>query len=182
MRELALHILDILQNAVEAGATRVSLDIHEDEATGLLTIRIADNGRGMDATALAQAANPFYTSRTTRHVGLGLPLWSAAAGRAGGKLHVESQPGEGTTVTASFQLRHPDRQPLGNVAATLMAFVLAQGPAELKYRHHSDRGDFAFDTAEIQAILGDMPISHPVVRKWLAEYLAEGEASVRSQA
>ncbi len=182
MRELALHVLDILQNAVEAGATQISLDIGEDDAGGLLTITIADNGRGMDAAALDRAANPFYTSRTTRHVGLGLPLWSAAAERAGGKMTIQSRPGAGTTVAASFQLRHPDRQPLGDIAATLLAFMLAQRPVELRYVHHSARGTFAFNTAEIGATLADTPISHPAVRQWLSDYLAEGEASVRSGA
>jgi anti-sigma regulatory factor (Ser/Thr protein kinase) len=182
MRELALHVLDILQNAVEAGATQISLDIGEDGLTDLLTVTMADNGRGMDATAISQALNPFYTSRTTRHVGLGLPLWSAAAERAGGKLTLESQPGAGTTVTASFLLGHPDRQPMGNIVATLLAFVLAERPVELQYVHHTALGEFAFNTAEIRSLLEDTPIGHPAVRQWLSEYLAEGEASVRSQA
>jgi anti-sigma regulatory factor (Ser/Thr protein kinase) len=182
VRELALHVLDILQNAVEAGATCVSLDIREDESAGLLTITVGDNGRGMDAVALARAVNPFYTSRTTRHVGLGLPLWSAAAERAGGRLTILSQPGAGTTVTATFRLGHPDRQPLGDITGTLLAFVLAERPVDLQYVHHSGKGEFAFNTAEIRATLEDVPISHPAVRKWLTEYLAEGEEGVRSQA
>ena len=182
MRELALHVLDILQNAVEAGASRVSLDIEEDESAGHLTVTIADNGHGMDAATLARSVNPFYTSRTTRHVGLGLPLWSAAAERAGGHMTIQSQPGAGTTVAASFRFSHPDRQPLGDITGTLLAFVLAERPVDLHYVHHSDRGEFAFNTAEIRASLADIPISHPAVRQWLAEYLAEGEESVRSQA
>jgi signal transduction histidine kinase len=107
VRELALHVLDILQNAVEAGATRVSLDIREDESADMLTITVGDNGRGMDAAGLAKATDPFYTSRTTRHVGLGLPLWSAAAERAGGRMTVQSQPGVGTSVAASFPIASP---------------------------------------------------------------------------
>jgi anti-sigma regulatory factor (Ser/Thr protein kinase) len=182
VRELSLHVLDILQNAVEAGASRVSLEIAEDTVADRLTITIRDNGRGMDAATLARAANPFYTSRTTRHVGLGLPLWSAAAERAGGQMTIESQPGAGTTVTAGFRLSHPDRQPLGDIAGTLLAFVLAERPVDLQYVHHSATGEFAFDTAQIRAALEDMPITHPAVRHWLAEYLTEGEASVRSQA
>jgi anti-sigma regulatory factor (Ser/Thr protein kinase) len=182
VRELSLHVLDILQNAVEAGASRVSLEISEDAAADRLTITVKDNGRGMDAATLAKAANPFYTSRTTRHVGLGLPLWSAAAERAGGQMTIQSQPGMGTTVTASFRLGHPDRQPLGDITGTLLAFVLAERPVDLHYVHRSATSGFAFDTAEIRATLEDMPITHPAVRQWLAEYLAEGEESVRSQA
>jgi anti-sigma regulatory factor (Ser/Thr protein kinase) len=181
VRELALHVLDILQNAVEAGATRVSLDIREDESADMLTITVGDNGRGMDAAGLAKATDPFYTSRTTRHVGLGLPLWSAAAERAGGRITVQSQPGVGTSVAASFRLSHPDRQPLGDVTGALLAFVLAERPVDLRYWHQTARGEFAFDTAEIRSTLADVPISHPAVRQWLAEYLAEGEESVRAQ-
>jgi anti-sigma regulatory factor (Ser/Thr protein kinase) len=182
VRELALHVLDILQNAVEAGANRVSLEISEDAGADLLTITVTDNGRGMDAAALARAADPFYTSRTTRHVGLGLPLWSAAAERTGGRMTIQSQPGAGTTVAASFRLSHPDRQPLGDITGTLLAFVLAERPVDLQYVHRSARGEFSFNTAEIRAALEDMPISNPAVRRWLVEFLAEGEESVRSQA
>jgi hypothetical protein len=179
---LALHVLDILQNAVEAGGTCVSLEISEDTAADLLTITIADNGRGMDAAARARAVDPFFTSRTTRHVGLGLPLWSAAAERAGGRMTIASQPGLGATVSASFRLSHPDRQPLGDITGTLLAFLLAERPVDLQYCRQSGRGQFAFDTSEIRAALEDMPMSHPTVRRWLAEYLAEGEESVRVQA
>jgi anti-sigma regulatory factor (Ser/Thr protein kinase) len=181
VRELALHVLDILQNAVEAGATRVSLDIREDASADLLIITVEDNGHGMDAAALARAIDPFYTSRTTRHVGLGLPLWSAAAERAGGRMTIQSRPGVGTTVAASFRLSHPDRQPLGDITGALLAFVLAERPVDLRYVHRTARGEFAFDTAEIRDTLAGMPINHPAVRQWLAEYLAEGEAGVRSQ-
>jgi anti-sigma regulatory factor (Ser/Thr protein kinase) len=182
VRELALHVLDILQNGVEAGANRVSLEIRGDAAADLLAIAITDNGRGMDAAALARAVNPFYTSRTTRHVGLGLPLWSAAAERTCGQMTIQSKPGAGTTVATCFRLSHPDRQPPGDITGTLLAFVLAERPVDLQYAHDSDRGKLAFNIAAIRATLDDVPIGHPAVRQWQAAYLAEGEESVRSQA
>ena len=135
VRELALHVLDILQNTVEAGATRVTLTIHEDVPADRLTITVADNGRGMDAATVARVTNPFYTTRTTRHVGLGLPLYAMAAEQAGGRLHITSEPGIGTTVRAEFQLSHPDRQPLGDMAGTLLAFLLSERTPELRYEH-----------------------------------------------
>ena len=186
MRELALHVLDILQNTVEAGATRVTLTIHEDLPADRLTITVADNGRGMDAATAARVTDPFYTTRTTRHVGLGLPLYAMAAEQAGGRLRIESQPGAGTTVEATFQLSHPDRQPLGDMPGTLLAFLLSERTPELHYAHRLNNaapsGDhtFEFDTAEIRAELGDMPFSHPAVALWLAEYLEEGENVLRS--
>lgn len=179
VRELALHVLDILQNAVEAGATRVALMVDEDQAADRLTIIVRDNGRGMDAATAARATDPFFTSRETRHVGLGLPLFAAAAERAGGRLVIRSEPGCGTTVEATFQLSHPDRQPLGDMADTLLAFLLADRAPDLHYWHHVDGETFEFDTADIRAALGDVPLTHPAVRQWLAEFLAEGLYQLR---
>jgi anti-sigma regulatory factor (Ser/Thr protein kinase) len=187
VRELALHVLDILQNTVEAGATRATLIISEDMPADRLTITVADNGRGMDAATVARVTDPFYTTRTTRHVGLGLPLYAMAAEQAGGRLRIASQPGVGTTVEATFQLSQPDRQPLGDMPGTLLAFLLSERTPELHYAHRLNNaapsGDhtFTFDTAEIRAELGDVPFSHPAVALWLAEYLEEGEDVLRDE-
>jgi anti-sigma regulatory factor (Ser/Thr protein kinase) len=181
VRELALHILDILQNTSEAGATQVALTIDEDQAADRLTITVHDNGRGMDEVTVARAINPFFTSRTTRHVGLGLPLLAAATERAGGQLTIQSEPGVGTTVTATFQLRHPDRQPLGDMAATLLACLLGEKNLDLQYVHRTSRDSFEFNTADIRAALGDdVELGDPVVRQWLSEFLLEGEQSVQT--
>jgi anti-sigma regulatory factor (Ser/Thr protein kinase) len=178
VRELALHVLDILENAMEAGATRVELTIEEDQPGGWLTITIRDNGRGMDAATLAQVTSPFFTTRNTRHVGLGLPLFAAAAERAGGQLVVESAPGRGTTVLATFGCFHPDRQPLGDLPGTLLAFLLSQQAPDLHYHHRVDEDAFDFDTVDIRTALGDVPLSNPTVRWWLAGFLQEGEAEM----
>jgi hypothetical protein len=183
VRELALHVLDILENAVEAGATRVELTIDEDQPGDRLTIKIRDNGRGMDAATLAQVTSPFFTTRDTRHVGLGLPLFAAAAERADGQLVVESAPGQGTTVTATFGYFHPDRQPLGDLAGTLLAFLLSQQAPDLHYHHRVvvdavDQEAFDFDTVDIRTALGDVPLSYPTVRWWLDGFLDEGEAEM----
>ena len=181
MREIALHILDLLQNAVEAGAGRVTLTIDEDAALDRLTIVVADDGRGMDAETIRRALDPFYTTRTTRHVGLGLPLMRAAAERADGEMTVESQPGVGTEVTATFCLSHPDRQPLGDMAGVLLAYLLSESQADLKYVHRRNGHSFEFDTAEIREALDGTPLADPTVRRWLANALTEGEEDLEHE-
>jgi len=183
VRELSLHILDVLENALEAGATRVELSIIEDPEMDKLTIDVQDNGRGMDAEATRRALDPFFTTRTTRHVGLGLPLFAAAARRCDGDLTLESVPGQGTRVRATFRHNHLDRAPLGNLTDSLLAFLLSErGEIELRYRHLANSRTFQFDTAAIQAELGEVPLSHPQAREWLYEYIAEGEAELRGPA
>ena len=110
MRELSLHLLDIVQNALEAGASRVQITVNEDARHNRLTITVEDNGRGMDAEMLARVADPFFTTRKTRHVGLGIPLFKAAAQRCAGDLIITSEPGQGTKVVAEMQRDHIDRR------------------------------------------------------------------------
>ncbi len=177
MRELSLHILDALENSLEAGADRVELVIEEDPEADRLHITIRDNGRGMSAEQLARAFDPFYTTRKTRHVGLGLPLFKAAAQRCNGDVTLDSREGQGTTLQATFQYSHIDRAPLGDMPRTLLVF-LQGGACDLVYRHRVGEREFAFDTAEIRAALGGLPFSHPEVRRWLQAFLAEGERAL----
>jgi hypothetical protein len=174
MRELSLHILDVLQNSLEAGATVVELTVEEDLAADQLVITVSDNGRGMDEATLAKVVDPFYTTRKTRHVGLGIPLFRAAAERCNGDLTINSQVGQGTTLRASFQHSHMDRAPLGDMTGTLLSFILG-GICDLSYSHRVDERQFVLHTAEIRAELGDASLSHPAVREWLRQYIAEGE-------
>ena len=174
MKELSLHLLDIAQNSIAAGARHVDLTV--EEHGGLLQLTVADDGRGMSPEFLANVTDPF-TTRTTRKVGLGLPLLRLAAEQTGGGLRVESQLGVGTTVTATFHADHIDCPPLGDTASTVA--LLAQGlpdGMELTYTRRTERGEFRFDTAEIRAVLGpDVPLSEPEVAEWMRSYVAEGE-------
>jgi hypothetical protein len=189
MRELSLHILDILQNSIEAGATRVALTIDEDLAADRLTITIEDNGRGIPPEKLPNLFDPFYTTRSTRHVGLGLPLLKAAAERCNGEVTLASEVGVGATLTAVFQHSHLDRAPMGDLAGTLLTFILG-GVCDLRFVHRvrqaGEQGgggarerEFAFDTAEIKAVLGEVSLTHPEVREWLRQFVAEGEEDLR---
>ncbi len=182
MRELSLHILDALENSIEAGATRIELFIEEDLKKDTLEITIKDNGRGMSEGFARRVLDPFVTTRTTRHVGLGLPLFAAAAQRCNGGLWMQSEPGVGTTVTATFQHSHIDRAPLGDMATSLMAVILSKRPVDIHYKHSVNGRTFELDTAEIRRQLGTVPLSHPRVRQWLESVLAEGLASLQRHA
>ena len=180
MKELSLHLLDIAQNSLAAGARHVALTVAETD--GPIVLTVADDGRGMPPDLLAAVTDPFTTPRTTRKVGLGLPLLRLAAEQTGGGLRVESREGAGTTVTAVFQAGHIDCPPLGDTASTVA--LLAQGlpeGTELTYVRETAKGRFSFDTREVRAILGpDVPLSQPEVVQWLEAHLAEGEAEIQS--
>ncbi|MGC8786299.1 MAG: ATP-binding protein [Anaerolineae bacterium] len=180
MRELSLHILDVLENSVEAGATRIELLIEEDLQKDILKITVKDNGRGMSEEVAKKALDPFFTTRTTRHVGLGLPLFAAAAQQCNGELRIQSQPGIGTTVEVTFQHSHIDRAPLGDITSTLLAILMSERPVDIYYKHTVDGRTFEFDSVEVRQELGTVPLSHPLVREWLETTLREGIAMLQS--
>ena len=123
MNDLSMHILDIVQNSISAGATRVTLTVDEAPGADLLTIVIGDNGKGMTSEQVSRLSDPFFTSRTTRKVGMGIPLLMDSARQSGGDVRIESEPGKGTEVTAVFGYSNIDRPPLGDVANALMLLV-----------------------------------------------------------
>lgn len=178
MRELSLHVLDLMQNSVEAGASRVRVTVIEDESSDLLQIEVEDDGQGMSPDMAQRALDPFVTTRTTRKVGLGLPLLKAAAERCEGGVEIRSKEGEGTAVLAQFRHSHIDRAPLGDMAATLQAFIAGVPQIDLEYRHRRVMKDgtvieIAFETAEVRARLGEVPLNHPMVVDWIGGFLAE---------
>jgi len=161
MEELSLHVLDIALNAFEAGATRTGIAVIEEPAADRLTLEIQDNGRGMDEAMRARASDPFYTTRTTRTVGLGLPLLRAAAEAAGGGLQIRSQPHAGTTVTACFQMSHVDRAPLGDLETTFMVLVSTRPDMELVISHRRGGAGYELRTSDLVEALGGLPLSSP---------------------
>lgn len=138
MEDLSLHILDIVENSIAASASRIEILIAEDTHQDQLCLQIKDNGQGMDADACKKALDPFFTTRTTRRVGLGLPLLAQAAQDSGGKLEMTSEPGQGTTVKAIFQLSHPDRKPLGDIAETLRTILSGRPELDLQFEYTKD--------------------------------------------
>ncbi len=178
MREIALHILDIAQNSVTAGAKNITIEVVEDVAADKLSVTISDDGCGMSPEFLDRVTNPFTTKRTTRKVGLGIPLFKAAAEGTGGSFDINSQVGVGTTTKAVFGYSHIDRQPLGNMSETILGLVTSYENVDFLYIHKMGDKEFVLDTAQLKEVLGDVPFSNPQVYLWLSEYISEGEKSV----
>jgi anti-sigma regulatory factor (Ser/Thr protein kinase) len=179
LREISLHILDIVQNSIAAKARNIEIYILESEEEDRLTVMIQDDGKGMTKEEARKVTDPFFTSRTTRRVGLGLPMLKATAQACDGDVSVESVVGKGTVVRADFRLSHIDRPPLGDMVSTLMALITGPGDINFKYEHCDDDEKFAFSTAEMKEILGDVPFSDLEVLNWLQDFLEEGENSLK---
>ena len=177
-----MHVLDIAENSIAAGAKHLEIRVCESHREDRLSIEIIDNGRGMSEDTLRKATDPFFTTRTTRRVGLGLSLFEQAAKRAGGEFKIASSPGVGTKVTGVFQLSHVDRQPLGPMDQTLFALIVGNPQIELNYLHQADDSQVSFSTREIKAQLGDLPVNSPqgisAVRKSLEKVRKVGAYAV----
>ena len=153
MKEIALHILDIAENCIAAGADRVAICVKEEAASDLLSIRIEDDGKGMSREEISSCSDPFFTSRTTRRVGMGIPLLRQQSERCGGGLEIESEKGVGTKVGATFRLKHPDRQPLGDLEGSWLLLVTSNPDIEWELSCSSGAGDFSISTSEIRETL-----------------------------
>lgn len=146
MEDLSLHILDIAENSVSAGAKRVEIVIHEDAKNDLLTVEINDDGSGMDEETIKKAHDPFFTTKTTRRVGLGIPLLAQAAREAGGYIEITSKKGQGTHIKATFQYGHIDRKPLGDIEETLKTLIIACPGVNFVFEHKAGDNVTRFDT------------------------------------
>lgn len=173
MKDLAMHIMDILQNSTRAGATEITLDVIEDDRKDTLTLRFIDNGCGMDEETLSKVLNPFFTTRTTRKVGLGLSLLKQNAEQTGGFLDITSQKGVGTTVTAVFGLTNIDRPPMGDLAGGFVLTASAYPNIRFILNYQRDDLNYKFDTQEVLEILDGISIQEPEVIQYLTEMIAE---------
>jgi len=159
MEDLSLHILDIVENSVAAEADKIEIRISEDKKKDLLSVEVIDNGSGMDEETTKKALDPFYTTKTVRRFGLGLPLLSEAAKAANGSFSIESKKGKGTKIWATFQHSHIDRQPMGDIGQTIITLILGNPEVDLIYVHKKNNQKYSLDTREIKAQLGDIPIN-----------------------
>ena len=173
MKDLSLHILDIVQNSIRAKATIIGIEIIENPEENRMTIKISDDGNGMNKDELQRATDPFYTSRTTRKVGLGLSLFKQNAEMTVGTFNLESELGKGTKVTAVFGLNHLDRPVMGDLVGTLLLLICSSGETDYVFKHQTPSGEFILDTRELKQTLENVSINHPEVRSFLKEMLQE---------
>ncbi len=178
MKELSLNILDITQNSVKANADLIEIKVTESIKSDIVSITITDNGCGMTEEFLAKVTDPFVTSRTTRKVGLGIPLLRQQALDTGGTFDIKSKVGVGTSVYAQFKLTHLDRAPIGDMPSTMITLISAKPDIRYVYTHITDNGSFVFDTDEIKQMLEGVPITEPEILMWLTDFIKENLQSI----
>jgi hypothetical protein len=174
MRDLSLHLMDIIQNSISARAQKVDVVINAYKTNDELLVRVSDNGIGMDEEFLNQVINPFVTTRTTRRVGLGISLFKASVERAEGKFIINSIKGKGTEIEATFRISHIDRLPLGKVSDTIVSLILANPQIDFKLIFSNGDGQFEFNTLDIKKILGAVPINEFEALEWIRSFIDEG--------
>jgi anti-sigma regulatory factor (Ser/Thr protein kinase) len=179
MRELSLNVMDIAQNSISAGASLITITVEEDAGLDELSISIGDNGRGMTPEQVEHVTDPFFTTRTTRSVGLGVPLFKMEAEMTGGRFSIESTVGVGTTTTAVFKPSSVDMIPLGDINGTVSMLVMMNPDLDFLYTRGfkpegGERREFALDTRELRTVLGeDVPLNLPDVTGWVNDFLSE---------
>lgn len=181
MTELSLNVLDVAQNSVKAKASliEISVEIHTDKNS--LSIVIKDNGCGMSEETVKQVIDPFYTTRTTRKVGLGVPFFKMSAEMTGGSFEIVSEVGKGTCVTAEYVLDSIDRMPLGDMPSTIETLVLYNTDIDFIYTYSVDGESFVLDTAEMKEILGGVPLDSPDIAEYIKEFLRENTKEVNKE-
>lgn len=178
MEDLSLHILDVAENSIAAGARNIRITIAKDVSRDLLRIEVADDGKGMQPEELKMAANPSYTTKPDHKKGLGLSLLKEAATESNGRMEITSSPGQGTTVTAMFQASHPNCKPLGNMTDTIVALVTACEDVDVVYVHVWEGRKVVFDTKDIREELAGDPLQSAKARAVIRGYLSQEEDSL----
>ncbi|HMN11622.1 MAG TPA: ATP-binding protein [Bellilinea sp.] len=174
MRELSLHILDLVDNSIGAKASRIQVSVREDLRNNVLEIGIEDNGKGMSKEMVQSVIDPFVTTRTTRKVGLGIPLFKEAAETCNGSFTIDSELGVGTVVKARFQHDHLDRMPLGDMVGTFTSLIIGTPEINFVIKYDYDDYSFVFDDKLMKQELADVPLSDPAVIEFVKESLKEG--------
>ncbi len=178
MRELSLNVLDIAQNSIVAGASLTEILVKEDTEKNTLLIGIYDNGKGMTPEQVENVKDPFFTTRTTRKVGMGIPLFKLAAEQTGGSFTITSQVGVGTRVDALFKTDSIDFTPLGDMASTISTIVSMNEDKDFVYTRSIDGKEFTFKSQDIKVILDGVPLSEPSVMSWIEDYIRENTLSI----
>ncbi len=180
--EISLNVLDITQNSITANATRIDLEICFSTVNHQLLFSIRDNGDGMDEEQLKAVTDPFYTTRTTRKVGLGVPFLKLGAECTGGSFEIHSEKGAGTSMKAVYCTDHVDCMPLGDISETVHMLIVYNDQIHFCYHYQVDDHEFTLDTAEFREILGDVPFQTPEISAYIKEYLKENTKEVNEAA
>lgn len=179
MRELALNVLDIAENSLAAGAKLIGISLSFNIAKDTMRIDICDDGCGMDEETVKKVTDPFTTSRTTRSVGMGLPLFKYSAESAGGSFSISSRKGKGTTVSAEYRISHIDRMPLGDFGGVALQLVTMNPGVDFCISVSDGERAGVLDTRDVKEILGeDIPLGAPEVRAFLKDYIRENLVSI----
>ena len=178
MKEISLHILDLAQNSVVAGASSIKIEIDEDTKADRFEVTLTDNGKGMSEEMAKSVVSPFVTTRTTRKVGLGIPLFVAGCQACDGNFQLQSKLGLGTTIKGWYVRSHIDRPPLGDIEETITLLIGANPAIRFYYRHRLDAAEYDLDTAELKDTLGEVPLDTPEVLAWIKDYLINNEAEL----
>jgi hypothetical protein len=173
MKDLSLHILDIVQNSISAKASLIQIMINEDKFNNRYVLTVEDNGTGMSPEVLAKVTDPYTTSRTTRKVGMGIPLLKLNAELTNGSLEIFSELGVGTKLVVTFGFDHIDRVPIGDIAGVVVILASMNPNLEFVYKHITPNGEYTFDTKEVKEALGDLSIQEPSIQKYLKEMIEE---------
>ena len=179
MNDLSLHIIDIIQNSLSAGASLIGLTVDEQPAAGRLTVTIKDDGQGMEAAQVDRLSDPFFTSRTTRRVGMGIPLYTQSARQAGGDVTVSSTPGEGTTVEAWFDMNNIDLPPMGDIPGAVVLMASANPGTEFVFEYIYAGESYVFDTRQVREALGGLPLSDPGVMNAVTEMMENNIRTIK---
>ncbi|MBI5203739.1 MAG: ATP-binding protein [Nitrospirae bacterium] len=174
MEDISLHILDIAENSIAAGAAIIKITIAEDTGKDLLSVEIEDNGRGITDEFIKKVLDPFYTTRTTRKTGFGLSFLAQSAREADGDISIKSKEGKGTTISACFKYSHIDRKPLGNIADTLIVLIAGNPQVDFLYEHRRDGKVYSINTKEIRPELGEVPLNFPDVINVIRKDIEDG--------
>lgn len=173
MRDLSLHLLDLAQNSIAAGATLVTIRLVL-QTDGWLHFHLADDGKGMDAALLKRVTSPFATTRTTRKVGLGIPMMMENARLTGGDMMIDSAPGQGARLHVTMDTGHIDCLPLGDIAGTIFTLIITNPiTPDFRFEGSSPRGEATFDTREIRQAVGGLPLNEPDIALWIKGALEE---------
>lgn len=173
MKELAMHVYDLMENSTAANSTEVKLTIRDSLKDNIYAFTIEDNGKGMTPEFMAKVTDPYTTSRTTRKVGLGLPLIKMNTENCGGGMKLQSEVGKGTRLDFWFQHNHWDRPPMGDIAGTIVMLCAAHEDIHIIYKHITDEDEFVFDTDEIHEALDGMSMNDVKVMGWLKDMVHE---------